>query len=187
MHLGVNHLGHFLLTRLLLDRLHVSAPSRIIVATSSVYAWGNIDQNDLNGEKKYSKYKAYYQSKLANVLFVREMARRLEGTAVTINAAHPGHVNTDLKRCNVMVRCLIWPLSYLFTKTPANGAQTLIALALDPEFEKTTGKYFVDCKPEEVKPAGKDELMGEWLFKMSEKLTGLREVSNQARRVSNYV
>lgn len=186
MQFGVNHLGPFLLTNLLLDRLHVSSPSRIIIVTSGVYAWGQINRTDVNSEKRYSKYKAYYQSKLANVLFVRELARRLEGTSICVNAANPGHIFTDLKHFHVALRCLLWPLAYLLTKTPVSGAQTIIRLAIDPEFEKTTGKYFVDCKEAEVRNAGKDELTGEWLYKASEKLTGLRQSGTQRNSIIRY-
>lgn len=96
--IGTNHLGHFLLTNLLLDLLKNSAPSRVITVSSLYHIFGFINKNDLNSEKHYWRWLAYAQSKLANILFARELARRLEGTQVTSNALHPGCVNTDLTR-----------------------------------------------------------------------------------------
>lgn len=92
MQLGVNHLGHFLLTNLLLDTLKASAPSRIIVLSSIAHQWGNIDKDDLNCEKSYGQWTAYGRSKLANILFTRELAKRLVGTGVVANSIHPGAV-----------------------------------------------------------------------------------------------
>lgn len=90
MQIGVNHMGHFLLTNLLLDMLKASSPSRIINLSSIAHQWGAMNKEDLNSEKSYSKYTAYSQSKLANVLFTRALAKRLEGSGVTVNAIHPG-------------------------------------------------------------------------------------------------
>uniref|UniRef100_T1GSZ3 Uncharacterized protein n=1 Tax=Megaselia scalaris TaxID=36166 RepID=T1GSZ3_MEGSC len=98
MQLGVNHLGHFLLTNLLLDTLKKSAPSRIVVVSSAIYIFGSINKADLNSEKAYSKVGAYSQSKLANILFTKELTKRLEGTNVTVNCCHPGVVKTELGR-----------------------------------------------------------------------------------------
>lgn len=96
--IGVNHLGHFLLTNLLLDRLITAAPSRIVVVSSLAHVFGSINKEDLNSEKSYNRYKAYFQSKLANILFTRYLAKKLDGTGVTVNALHPGAVNTELQR-----------------------------------------------------------------------------------------
>lgn len=96
--LGVNHVGHFLLTNLLLDLLKSSSPSRIINVSSLAHTRGEINVTDLNSEKSYDPSKAYSQSKLANILFTRELAKRLEGTKVTVNALHPGVVDTELMR-----------------------------------------------------------------------------------------
>lgn len=103
--IGVNHMGHFLLTNLLLDLLKISAPSRIVVVSSLFHLFGRINKEDLNSEKSYWKWIAYGQSKLANILFTKELARQLEGTSVTVNALHPGAVNTELQRhVNVVLR-----------------------------------------------------------------------------------
>lgn len=103
--IGVNHMGHFLLTNLLLDLLKISAPSRIVVVSSLFHLYGRINKEDLNSEKSYWRWIAYGQSKLANILFTKELARQLEGTSVTVNALHPGAVNTELARhINVVLR-----------------------------------------------------------------------------------
>lgn len=98
MQIGTNHMGHFLLTNLLLDLLKQSAPSRVVVVSSLFHWYGRINREDLNSEKSYWRWIAYGQSKLANILFTRELARRLEGSGVTANAVHPGAVRTELMR-----------------------------------------------------------------------------------------
>lgn len=176
MQLGVNHLGHFLLTNLLLDILKTSAPSRIIVLSSLAHKYGEINREDLNSEKSYNKYKAYSQSKLANILFVQELAKRLKNTYVTVNALHPGIVKTDLGRYLVhsFLKKLIDPFTYYFFKTARSGAQTSIRLAVDPELENVSGEYFADCKIQRVAPsARKNNDDAEWLWKQSEKMTRL--------------
>ncbi|KAH8372626.1 hypothetical protein KR009_001284 [Drosophila setifemur] len=169
MQLGVNHMGHFLLTHLLLDVLKKSVPSRIINVSSEAHRLGLINIDDLNSEKSYSRIAAYNQSKLANVLFTRELAKRLEGTGITVNSLHPGVVDTELSRT--------WPfpLKYLikpFTKTTKGGAQTSIYAALDPALEKVTGLYFSDCKPKDVARAAEDDKTAKFLWAESEKWTG---------------
>lgn len=175
MQIGVNHMGHFLLTNLLLDMLKASSPSRIINLSSIAHQWGSMNKDDLNSEKSYSKYNAYSQSKLANVLFTKALAKRLEGTAVTVNAVHPGIVKTELGRYlgNSYGRKLFTPFSHFFFKTPKSGAQTTLAVALDPELEKVSGKYFSDCKVKKEGAAARDEDLAEWLWKTSDEWTKL--------------
>lgn len=183
MQLGVNHLGHFLLTNLLLDILKASAPSRIIVLSSLAHKYGEINRDDLNSEKSYNKYKAYSQSKLANILFTQELARRLKGTGVTVNSVHPGVVKTDLGRHLVhsYVKKLIDPFTYYFFKTAKSGAQTTIRLAVDPELGKITNQYFADCKPQQVRPSAcRNNGDAEWLWKESEKMTKLSSHTHPA-------
>ncbi|CAD7013864.1 unnamed protein product [Ceratitis capitata] len=178
MQLGVNHMGHFLLTNLLLDLLKKSAPSRVVTVSSLAHTRGEINVADLNSDKSYDPGTAYNQSKLANILFTRELARRLEGTGVTANALHPGVVDTELFRhmgffnsffANMIFKPLFWP----FIKAPQNGAQTTLYAALEPELANVSGKYFSDCNLKDVAPAGTDDALAKWLWAVSEKWTKL--------------
>ncbi|NXN32835.1 RDH14 dehydrogenase, partial [Nycticryphes semicollaris] len=176
MQFGVNHLGHFLLTNLLLGLLKNSAPSRIVVVSSKLYKYGEINFEDLNSEISYNKSFCYSRSKLANILFARELARRLEGTGVTVNSLHPGIVKTNLGR-HVNIPLLAKPLfnlvSWAFFKTPLEGAQTSIYLASSPDVEGVSGKYFGDCKEEELLPKAMDDLVARKLWDISEVMVGL--------------
>ncbi|XP_056415415.1 retinol dehydrogenase 14 [Hyla sarda] len=176
MQFGVNHLGHFLLTHLLLGLLKSSAPSRIVVVSSKLYKYGEINFDDLNSEKSYGRSAAYSRSKLANILFTRELARRLEGTGVTINVLHPGIVRTNLGRhinIPVLVKPLFNVVSWAFFKSPAEGAQTSVFLASSPEVEGVSGKYFGDCKEEDLLPKAMDDLVARKLWDISEVMVGL--------------
>ncbi|XP_037073105.1 retinol dehydrogenase 12-like [Pollicipes pollicipes] len=139
---GVNHLGHFLLTLLLLGKLKASAPARVVVLSSDAHKTGRMHFDDLQLTRGYSLWKAYAQSKLANVLFVRELSRRLAGTSVTVYAVHPGTARTEIGRnLSGWQRCLVWPFRPLF-KTPAAGARTSLFCALDPELAGASGHYY---------------------------------------------
>ncbi|XP_073440612.1 retinol dehydrogenase 14 [Dendrobates tinctorius] len=176
MQFGVNHLGHFLLTHLLIGLLKSSAPSRIVVVSSKLYKYGEINFDDLNSEKDYSRSFAYSRSKLANILFTRELARRLEGTGVTVNVLHPGIVRTNLGRhinIPVLVKPLFNVVSWAFFKSPAEGAQTSVFLASSPEVEGVSGKYFGDCKEEDLIPKAMDDLVARKLWDISEVMVGL--------------
>src|SRR2546426_8995160 len=131
----VNYLGPFLLTMLLLDPLKARAPSRIVNVSSEAHRGASIDFEDLQGERKYSGYRAYGQSKLAQILFTHELARRLQGTGVTVNALHPGVIRTNLGigGASVVVRFV-----RMFFKGPAKGAETPIYLATSPDVEGVT-------------------------------------------------
>ncbi|ALC42024.1 CG2064 [Drosophila busckii] len=176
MQLGVNHMGHFLLTNLLLDLLKKSAPSRIVNVSSLAHIRGSINKADLNSEKSYDTGNAYSQSKLANILFTRELAKRLKDTGVTVNALHPGVVDTELGRHmsilnnffgRFVLRSLMWPL----LKTAKSGAQTNLYAALDPDLAEVSGLYFSDCKPKNVARAALDDEMAKYLWEESEKWT----------------
>eukprot|EP00058_Branchiostoma_floridae_P027907 XP_002613398.1 hypothetical protein BRAFLDRAFT_68406 [Branchiostoma floridae] len=182
MQFGTNHLGHFLLTNLLLDKLKKSAPSRVVIVSARLYDGGKINFDDINAERSYSPFGAYCQSKLANVLFMRELAQRLEGTGVTANALHPGVMNTELGRhvfttygWRALLMAPVVAIYYLFWKSVKQGAQTTIHLAVDKELETTSGLYFSDCMPCDLYPVGKDEATAKRLWQLSEEMVGLKE------------
>nr|XP_039264098.1 retinol dehydrogenase 12-like [Styela clava] len=166
-HFGVNHLGHFLLTYLLLDLIKASAPSRIITLSSVMHRRlynAHIHWNDLNLKKSYNARDAYSQSKLMNVLFSRELAKRLEGTGVTTYCVHPGLVNTKLvKYAGTHGNCwdtlfgCVTKSTKGFWKTPRHGAQTTIYCAIAPELENETGKYYSECKKAREASSGRDD------------------------------
>uniref|UniRef100_A0A8L0DT33 Retinol dehydrogenase 12 n=2 Tax=Oncorhynchus TaxID=8016 RepID=A0A8L0DT33_ONCMY len=141
MQLGVNHLGHFLLTYLLIGLLKRSAPARIVVVSSLAHNFGWIRFHDLLSQGSYNSGLAYCQSKLANVLFARELARRLKGSSVTVNSVHPGSVCSDLVRHSTIMS-LLFSLFSLFLKSPRDGAQTSIYCAVAEELHSLTGKHF---------------------------------------------
>ncbi|XP_034142535.1 LOW QUALITY PROTEIN: retinol dehydrogenase 14-like [Drosophila guanche] len=157
MQIGVNHFWrHFLLTNLLIDILRSSTPSRIIILSSLVHGFGSINVVDLNSQNSYGRSRAYCQSKLANILFPRELAKRLNGSGVTVNALHPRIINTELFRNwrlfqtelgKYLTKPLIWP----FIKSPKSGAQTSLYASLDPSLNHITGQYFSDCRPKDEK------------------------------------
>jgi retinol dehydrogenase-14 len=171
--LAVNHLAPFLLTMLLLDRLKASAPARIVTVSSGAQARGRIDFDDLQGERKYSGQRSYSQSKLANVMFTYELARRLEGTGVTATVLHPGVVRTEFGAEDQSGLVVIGRLARPFMKTPAQGAATSIYLASSPEVEGVTGRYFVNNKPQTSNKSSYDTATAARLWRLSAKLVGL--------------
>ncbi|CAM4723564.1 unnamed protein product [Leuciscus chuanchicus] len=173
MQIGVNHMGHFLLTYLLLDLIKRSTPARIINVSSMAHQWGTINLEDINSEKNYDKNKAYSQSKLANVLFTRSLAKRLEGTGITAYALHPGVVQTELWRhLNKAQQAAMW-LAKPFTKTSVQGAQTTIYCAVAPELETESGKYYSDCAPAKCSRAAMDDETAQRLWELSCKILGI--------------
>ena len=145
---AVNHLAPFLLTNLLLDRLKDSAPARVVTVSSGAQAMGRIDFGDLQAERGYSGQRAYNQSKLANVMFTYELARRLAGTGVTATVLHPGVVRTAFGAEDpTRLLKLLTPLVRPFMRTPERGAATSIYLASSPDVEGVTGRYFANSKP----------------------------------------
>lgn len=178
LQLGTNHMGHFLLTNLLLDKLKASAPSRIINVSSVAHMRGSIKFDDLNSEKNYDEGDAYAQSKLANILFTRELADRLQGTGVTCNAVHPGIVLTEIGRHMSIYKSWIAamflkPLLWLFLKTPRQGAQTTIYTAVSSDLEGVSGKYFSNQKEAAVSEAAMDKEAAKRLWAISERWTRL--------------
>lgn len=161
MQIGVNHLGHFLLTNLLLDKIKKSRPARIVNVSSLAYKYGRMNFNDINMTTSYDSFKSYGQSKLANILFTKELARRLEGTEVTSYSVHPGVVQTNLGRhvgttLALWKRALLYPLVILAFKTPQQGAQTTIYCAVQEGIEQYNGRYFSDCKPQTLQAHAED-------------------------------
>jgi retinol dehydrogenase-14 len=171
---ALNHLTPFLLTHLLLDRLAQSAPARVVTVSSNAQAQGRIDFDDLQGLKSYSGARAYSQSKLANVLFSYELARRLHAGSVTANTLHPGVVSTSFGAEDpATVQRLLVPFMRRFMKTPTEGAATSIHLASAPELEQVTGRYFADSKPKTSSKPSYDRATAARLWQISADLVGL--------------
>lgn len=145
--MGVNHFGHFLLTTRLLDMIKTSAPSRIIIVSSILMKNGRIDFSDINKEKSYDKKQAYADSKLANALFCRELARRLENSGVGVFCVSPGMVLTSLGRhvTSPLMAFIFWPLARLLLKTPRQGCQTVLHCCLSEDLDEMSGLFFRDC------------------------------------------
>jgi NAD(P)-dependent dehydrogenase (short-subunit alcohol dehydrogenase family) len=166
---AINHLGYFLLTNLLLDLLKKSAPSRVVNVSSAAHAYGHLHLSDLQHEQKYGAFRAYASSKLANALFTRELARRLEGTGVTVNCLHPGGVATSLfRRLPKFLESAI----RLVTISPERGARTSVFLASAPDVAGITGKYFVRCKEASCSREAQDDDLAQSLWAVSEELCG---------------
>ena len=188
--MGVNHLGHFLLTNLLLDLLKKSAPSRIVVVSSIAHnsPWfttTGFNFENMNGEIDYSPLAAYGQSKLANILFTRELARRLNGIGVTANSLHPGVIYTEISR-NVSSRLQSIFAHYIyrhFAKTSFEGAQTTIHVAVSEELDGVTGLYFADCKEKKPEETALDDEAAKKLWQVSAELVGLD--SNEVPKLNN--
>jgi NAD(P)-dependent dehydrogenase (short-subunit alcohol dehydrogenase family) len=171
---ALNHLASFLLTNLLLDRLKASAPARVVTVSSHVQAEGRIDFDDPQGARKYSGQSAYSQSKLANVMFTNELARRLEGTRVTATSLHPGFVRThfgdeDQAGFFAVISGVVRP----FLRTPAQGAQTSIYLASSPDVEGVTGQFFANSKPKTANKVAYDTAIAARLWQVSADLVGM--------------
>jgi len=171
---ALNHLAPFLLTNLLLDRLSQSSPARVVTVSSNAHAAGRIDFDDLQGERSYSGSRAYNQSKLANILFTNELARKVPASAVTANALHPGVVNTSFGAEDPRgIQRLIIPFARPFLKTPARGATTSIHLASSPDLEDVTGRYFVESKPRRSSKRSYDQAAAARLWQVSAALVCL--------------
>ena len=165
---AVNHLAPFLLTNLLLERLTASAPARIVTVSSGAQTMGTMNFDDLQGATGYSAARAYNQSKLANVMFTYELARRLDGSGVTATVVHPGAVRTRFAAEDPSPMWKVFlPLMRLFLKAPAKGAATSIYLASSPEVQGVTGTYFVNSKPKTSSKASHDEAAAARLWQIS--------------------
>ncbi|XP_072341255.1 retinol dehydrogenase 12 isoform X2 [Scyliorhinus torazame] len=161
--------GHFLLTCLLLDLIKRSAPARIVNVSSFAHVFGRINFKDLQSEQSYDGGLAYCQSKLANILFTRELTKRLKDTKVTVNSVHPGSVKSELTR-HSFIMSLAWRVLTFLIKTPKEGAQTSIYCAVAEELQEISGKHFSDCSPAFVAPQGRNDVTARKLWDVSCKL-----------------
>lgn len=181
MQFGTNHLGHFLLTNLLLDLIKKTNKSRILNVSSLAHTFCDINWTDINWEKSYSPVKAYGQSKLANVLFTNELAKRLRDTSVAVFSLHPGSVRTELLRYSgeglfflvpFMLK-VVHPFWCVVSKTCWEGAQTTIHCAVSDEALDSNGKYFSDCHPKRPSSHARNSENATKLWKLSEQMVGL--------------
>ncbi|MFP6664699.1 MAG: SDR family oxidoreductase [Deltaproteobacteria bacterium] len=178
---GVNHLGYFLFTRQLLERLRESAPSRIVNVASHAHKFSKIDFDDLQAEKNWGSMAAYGRSKGCNILFTRELARLLDGSGVTANALHPGGVSTGLGSNNQgLLASLIQPIAMLFMKSAAKGARTSIYLATSDEVSGKSGGYFANCREASSSPQTQDDALARRLWAISEELCALEATATSA-------
>jgi len=168
---AVNHLAPFLLTNLLLERMAATTSARVVTVASNAEALGRIDFDDLLGEHRYSGARAYNQSKLANVLFTYELARRTTGTGVTANALHPGVVSTGFGASDPgRSQRLIVPFARPFMQRPEHGAATSVLLAADAAVEGMTGLFFARGKPKKSSRRSHDPVVARRLWQVSEEL-----------------
>jgi NAD(P)-dependent dehydrogenase (short-subunit alcohol dehydrogenase family) len=167
--LAVNHLAPFLLTTLLLDRLEASAPARIITTASDAHRGAQLPFEDLNAEQSYRGFGRYGQTKLANILFTLELARRLEGSGVTANCFHPGLVASGFNRNNGLLMSLAMTVLAPVSRSSEKGSETLVWLATSPQVAQTSGAYFVDERPAMPSPAGQDREAAQRLWDVSER------------------
>ncbi len=178
---GVNHLGYFLLTHLLLEVLKASGPSRIVSVSSEAHRRGKMRWDDLEFKAgAYSAMAAYSQSKLANILFTREVARRLEGSGVTANCLHPGVIASGFGHTYGGIFSVVLKIASPFLITPEKGARTSVFLASSPEVQGVSGKYFDKCKQRQPSAEALVEGAPERLWAISESMTGVRVSSAAA-------
>jgi retinol dehydrogenase-12 len=170
---AVNHLAYFQLTMLLRDRIKQSTPARIVNVASEAHRFGTINFNDLGGERRFRTFGAYSQSKLANILFSYELARRLAGTGVTVNCLHPGGIASGLWTNNGPLAQFIMKAGRPFLKTPEQGARTTIYLASSPEVEGVTGKYYSNCREKTSSRESCDLNIARRLWDVSAQMTGV--------------
>jgi len=165
---AVNHLAPFLLTATLLDRLKASAPSRVITTSSEAHQGADIPFDDLNAEKSYGGFARYKQTKLANILFTSELARRLNGSGVTAHCFHPGLVASGFNRNNGLLMDLAMTMLWPMSRTVEKGAETLVWLATSTDVVKSNGGYYVDMERRTPSPQGQDVQAARRLWEISE-------------------
>jgi NAD(P)-dependent dehydrogenase (short-subunit alcohol dehydrogenase family) len=174
---AVNHLAYFLLTNLLLAQLRASPAARIVNVTSQAHRYGRIFFDDLGLEKRFNPMMSYAQSKLANILFTYELARRLRGTMITVNTLHPGGVRTNFGKELTGIAGFVFRHLGFVMRSPQKGAETVIWLATSPDVEGVTGKYFLDKKEIRSSKISYDVDVARRLWQTSAELTGLKSTA----------
>jgi Dehydrogenases with different specificities (related to short-chain alcohol dehydrogenases) len=173
MTFALNHLNYFLLSHLLLPALQAAAPARIVNVASAAHKGVTLDFDDLQGEERYDRWLAYKRSKLANIMFTYEMARRIDGRGISVNALHPGFVATDIGVRHGFVPGFLWWIGKLSAISPEEGAKTTIYLASSPDVADASGQYFSRCKPKQSSDASYDHAASERLWDVSVNLSRL--------------
>jgi NAD(P)-dependent dehydrogenase (short-subunit alcohol dehydrogenase family) len=170
---ALNHMAYFVLTHQLRERLVAAAPARIVNTASAAHRGNVLDFDDLQMDKHYRAMTAYGRSKLANILFTRELGRRLAGTGVTANCLHPGFVATRFGQSEGGIFAAMVRLSMVFATKPERGAKTIVHLAALPDVANVTGGYFVDCREAVPSPEAQDDAAARRLWQESLRLAGL--------------
>jgi len=171
---ATNHVAYFVLTQLLRDRVIAAAPARIVNTASGAHRRETLDFSDLQMAKGYGFRTAYGRSKLANILFTRELARRLAGSGVTANCLHPGFVATGLgQRDNGLLAIVTWLFMRLRAGSAESGAETIVYLASAPEVADVSGKYFVECRPQDPSAEAQDDASAARLWQETARLAGV--------------
>jgi NAD(P)-dependent dehydrogenase (short-subunit alcohol dehydrogenase family) len=173
MTFALNHLAYFLLTNLLLDPLKAADSARIVNVSSEAHRRARLDFSDLQGQHRYTGWRAYSRSKLANILFTYELARRLAGTGIVTNTLHPGFVATNFGRNNRSITAAFFRILQLAAISPEEGAQTIIYLARSPAVKGVTGEYFVKQHAVRSSQVSYDRIAAERLWQVSAELTRL--------------
>jgi len=181
MTFALNHLSYFMMGNLLIPSLQAAPRARIVNVASDAHSGARIDFDDLQGERRYSGWRAYKRSKLCNLLFTYELARRLEDSSITANALHPSFVNSRIGVRNEWTGSLVWKLLTLFAISPERGAETSVYLASSLEVESVSGKYFAKSKVKTSSRVSRDPVSAKRLWDLSTALTGLDGIALPAR------
>ena len=172
---ALNHMAYFVLTHALRERLIASAPARIVNTASNAHRGNVLDFDDLQFQRGFRGLTAYGRSKLANILFTRELARRLAGTGVTANCLHPGFVSTGIGQRDGGLFAIMVRMSMLFARTPEQGASTIVYLATSPDVAAASGGYYADCRQAVQTHAAQNDDDARRLWEESLRLAGLQD------------
>ena len=172
---SVNHLAYYSLTLLLMDKLIANGPGRIVNVASGAHMFiKEMNFDDLQSEKEYKTMRVYGQSKLANILFTRELSEKLEGKGITVNCLHPGFVNTGFGSNNSpTLGRILMAMARPFSRKTDKGAETSIYLCVSPEVEGISGEYYIDCEVSKISGAARSKDNAEKLWNISSELTGI--------------